>query len=273
MSSSPKRPTLPARSGRRTVGAPPARPPTPPTKPTEGIRLQKVLAAAGIASRRAAEEMIVAGRVRVDGTVVRVLGTRVDPTKARIEVDGRRIGLRTDREYVLVNKPAGVVTTARDPQRRPIVIDLVPGGRRLFPVGRLDADTCGLLLLTDDGELSHRLAHPRYGVEKTYLARVAGRVVAETLRRLERGVSLDDGPARAVRARVRRSTPTESQVEIVMREGRKREVRRMLDAVGHPVVELVRTEFGPLRIGGLASGRHRRLTPAEVGELYRMVGL
>jgi len=237
------------------------------------VRLQRVLAAAGIASRRAAEELIVAGRVSVDGTVVRTLGTRVDPATARIEVDGERVGVRRDRTYLIMNKPTGVITSAADPFGRKTVLDLVRTRGRVFPVGRLDSDTSGLLLLTDDGDLAHRLAHPRYGIEKVYIAKVSGQVEVATLRKLERGVHLEDGPARAVRTRLRGKASKTSQVEIVMAEGRKREVRRMLEALGHPVVELVRIAYGPIRLSGLVEGDVRALTVPEVGELYRLVGL
>lgn len=237
------------------------------------MRLQKVLAAAGIASRRAAEELIVAGRVAVDGRIVGRLGTRVDPSSARIEVDGVRVSVNPDHEYLVLNKPAGIITTVKDTHGRPTVVDLVRSRRRMFPVGRLDADTTGVLLLTDDGELAHRLAHPRFGIRKVYVAEVRGAVAEETCRRLERGVVLEDGPARAVGVHVRGRGRTSSQVEVTMTEGRKREVRRMLEAVGHPVISLSRVSFGPIRLSGLKVGDTRRLTPAEVGELYRLVGL
>ncbi|HVL89826.1 MAG TPA: pseudouridine synthase, partial [Actinomycetota bacterium] len=248
-------------------------PPPPLGEPGEAIRLQRVLSAAGVASRRAAEDLITSGRVSVDGKVVRTLGTRVDPETARIEVDGERIGVRRNRQYLIMNKPVGVITSASDPFGRKTVLDLVRVRGRVFPVGRLDSDTSGLLLLTDDGELAHRLAHPRYGIEKVYVAKVAGRVETATLKRLEKGIRLDDGPARAVRARLRGKASKTSQVEIVMAEGRKREVRRMLEAVGHPVDELVRVAYGPIRLSGLVTGDVRELTIAEIGELYRLVGL
>jgi 23S rRNA pseudouridine2605 synthase len=235
--------------------------------------LQKVLAHAGVASRRAAEELMRAGRVWVDGRPATELGMRIDATRARIEVDGKRVNVRQDREYILLNKPAGYVTTAADPQRRPTVMDLVRTRARVFPVGRLDADTQGLLLLTNDGELAHRLAHPRYQVPKTYLAEVQGAPTREALRSLIEGVRLDDGVARAVGARIVGKGRARSQVELVLTEGRKREVRRMLEVVGHPVVKLVRTRFGPIDVRGLKAGATRHLTPSEVGELQRTVGL
>lgn len=238
-----------------------------------GERLQKVLAGAGVASRRASEELIVAGRVSVDGRVVTRLGTRVDPSSARIEVDGRRIAVSPDYEYILLNKPAGIVTSAKDPHGRTTVVDLVRSSVRLFPVGRLDADTQGLVLLTNHGELAHRLTHPRFQIQRVYIAEVRGSPASEVLERLLRGVRLEDGYARAVQARVIETGRARAQLEITMTEGRKHEVRRMLLAVGHPVTQLARTRYGPLGIRGLASGTSRRLTPAEIGELLKAVGL
>ncbi|MFA5889445.1 MAG: pseudouridine synthase [Actinomycetota bacterium] len=237
------------------------------------MRLQKVLAAGGVGSRRTAEELIDAGRVRVDGDVVRVQGMRVDPSTARIEVDGERVNVSADHEYLIMNKPSGVLTTADDPQGRPTVLDLVKSRRRLFPVGRLDADTMGLLLLTDNGELAHRLAHPRYEVPRTYVAEVKGNPSPDVLARLTEGVLLEDGPAAAKSVRLMRTTGGRCQVEIVMTEGRKREVRRMFDVVECPVVYLARVAFGTLRLDDLPSGKTRSLTPAEVGRLLESVGL
>lgn len=269
--------------GRRSKRAPvPSRRNQPPSRVTaprgaqtpagEGERLQKVLAAAGIASRRASEELIAAGRVKIDGAVVTTLGTRVDPTRARIEVDGKRVAVDPRRRYLAMNKPPGYITTAKDEHGRPTVIDLVGAKERLFPVGRLDADTTGLLLLTNDGPLANRLAHPRYQIEKTYIAEVDGRVAPDVIKRLVEGVYLEDGPARAKRARVRTASGQRAQIEITMTEGRKREVRRMLAAVGYPVRRLVRVSFGPIKLGNLAQGRTRSLSPQEVGELQRLVG-
>jgi len=214
-----------------------------------------------------------AGRVWVDGRPATELGMRVDASTARIEVDGRRVNVRANHEYLLLNKPAGYVTTAADPQGRPTVMDLVGTRARVYPVGRLDADTQGLLLLTNDGELTHRLTHPRYQVPRTYLAEVRGPVSAEACKRLVDGVRLDDGPARAVSANVVRRGKTRTQVELVLTEGRKREVRRMLEAIGYPVTKLVRTRFGPVDLRGVKAGTTRRLAPHEVGELHRIVGL
>lgn len=232
---------------------------------TEGrIRLQKVLAQAGLGSRRVCEELIADGRVTIDGTEA-LLGDRVDPETSVVEVDGVRIGIRPDLVHYLLNKPPGVVTTADDPQGRPIVVDLVPHEPRVFPVGRLDMDTEGLLLLTNDGDLTHRLTHPSYGVEKEYLAEVEGRPGRGVLRTLREGVELEDGPTAPATVGV----VAPSLLRIVIHEGRNRQVRRMCEAVGHPVVRLVRTRIGPLTDPQLAPGSWRSLTVAEVRELER----
>lgn len=235
--------------------------------------MQKVLAAAGIASRRAAEQMIAEGRVTVDGVVVTVQGRRVDPNTARIEVDGQRVNVGRAHEYILLNKPSGVVTTTSDPEGRRTVLDLVRSSRRIWPVGRLDAETTGLLLLTTDGELANRLMHPRYEVPRTYLAEVSGVPTETALKRLTDGVRLEDGIARARSARLRAKSRTRAQVEMTMTEGRKHEVRRMLEAIGHPVTKLGRTRFGPLSIGALRPGESRRLAAAEIGKLLESAGL
>ena len=213
------------------------------------------------------------GRVWVDGRPATELGMRVDPQRARIEVDGRRVNVRADRDYLLLNKPAGYVTTVTDPQGRPTVMDLVRSKTRVYPVGRLDADTQGLLLLTNDGELAHRLTHPRYEVRRTYLAEVRGAMSAGAIRTLTTGVRLEDGLAKAASASIIRRGRARTQVELVLTEGRKREVRRMLEAVGFPVISLVRTRFGPVDVKGLKAGATRTLTPQEVGELHKLVGL
>jgi len=233
----------------------------------EGERLQKVLARAGIGSRRASEALIAAGRVTVDGEVA-VLGARVDPAHDRIVVDGVPVVVDETRVYWLLNKPAGYVTTAHDPQGRPTVIELVPPEPRSFAVGRLDRDTEGLLILTNDGELAELLTHPRHGVEKAYLAQVEGVPSPGALRALRAGVELEDGPARAVRAQVVQRARDGSALEIVLKEGRKRIVRRMCEEIGHPVQRLVRTRIGPLTDPKLAPGAHRPLTQAEVRSLY-----
>lgn len=238
------------------------------------VRLQKALAAAGVCSRRAAEALIADGRVRVNGVVVTELGTKVDPGRDHIEVDGRAVSPRERLVYVLLNKPAGYLTTARDPQGRRTVLELVsqPDGARLFPVGRLDADTEGLLLLTNDGELANLLLHPRYHVAKRYTAVVRGEVREEALERLRTGLTLDDGPTAPAEARILRRDPGKTVVEIVLREGRKRQVKRMLAAVGHPVLRLRRDAFGPLVLGDLEVGGSRLLTAEEVDALRRASG-
>ncbi|HET9827665.1 MAG TPA: pseudouridine synthase [Nocardioidaceae bacterium] len=240
----------------------------------EGVRLQKVLAQAGVASRRASEELIAAGRVTVDGQVVRELGVRVDPGTAVIHVDGMRLQLDTSRVYLALNKPRGVVSTMSDPEGRPCLGDLV-GNRaeRLFHVGRLDVDTEGLLLLTNDGDLAHRLQHPSYGVAKTYLAEIPGPVPRDLGRRLRAGVELDDGPVAVDSFRMIDSQPGRALVELVLHEGRNHVVRRLLAKVGHPVLQLVRTQIGPVRLGDLLPGRNRALTREEVGELMAQAGL
>ena len=232
----------------------------------EGERLQKVLARVGIGSRRVCEDLIAEGRVLVDGEMA-VLGRRVDPETALIEVDGAPVGVRPDLVHYVLNKPAGVVTTADDPQGRPTVVGLVPDEPRVFPVGRLDVDTEGLLLLTNDGELAHRLTHPSYGVEKEYVAEVEGLPTRAVLRRLREGVELDDGPTAPARA----TLVDPSVVRLTIHEGRNRQVRRMCEAVGHSVVRLVRTRIGPLADRSLAPGAWRELTGDEVRSLQRAV--
>jgi pseudouridine synthase len=239
-----------------------------------GVRLQKVLAAAGVGSRRHCEEMIGEGRVEVDGEVVRRYGARVDPQRQVIRVDGRRIAAREDLVYVALNKPAGVLTTMSDARGRPTIADYLPDRtERLFHVGRLDYDTEGLMLLMNDGELAHRLAHPRYGVLKTYLADVAGPLPRDLGRQLITGVELSDGVATADRFRVLERAGNRALVEITLHEGRKHIVRRMLAETGHPVSRLVRTHVGPVALGSLRPGTTRRLTPREIGDLYAAVGL
>jgi 23S rRNA pseudouridine2605 synthase len=228
------------------------------------MRLNAFLARAGVASRRRADELIKAGRVTVNGEPGQ-LNTVVGP-RDRVEVDGRLVE-RQRLRYVLLHKPAGVVTTARDPQGRPTVVGLVPGEPRVVPVGRLDSDTTGALLLTNDGHLAHRLAHPRYGVEKTYVAEIEGDADAEALQRLRDGVELDDG--HTAPARARRLGP--GRVELVLHEGRKHQVKRMLAAVGHPVTGLHRSEYAELTLEGLAPGECRELERSEVEQLRRAV--
>ena len=239
-----------------------------------GVRLQKVLAAAGVGSRRHCEELIGAGRVEVAGQIVRRFGARVDPENQIIRVDGKRIPTRQDLAYLAFNKPPGVLTAMSDDRGRPTITDyLGDRAERLFHVGRLDYDTEGLMLLTNDGELANRLAHPRYGVLKTYLAEVPGPVPKDLGRQLMTGVELDDGLATADRFRVVDQSGKRVMVEITLHEGRKRIVRRMLAEAGYPVQRLVRTDVGAVRLGHLKPGAVRELTTAEIGELYASVGL
>jgi 23S rRNA pseudouridine2605 synthase len=235
--------------------------------PGEGERLQKALAHAGVASRRAVEDMIRAGRVRVDGRTA-VLGQRIDPTKAKVEVDGSIVPLAPGLVHYLLNKPVGVVTTADDAHGRPTVLEIVDLDVRVWPVGRLDMDSEGALILTNDGELTQRLTHPSFGVPKTYLAEVEGIPARAAVRRLERGVELDDGPAAALRAHTVSRHDRTTLVEVTLGEGRRRQVRRMFDAIGHPVVALVRVSIGPVALGRLKPGTFRRLSPEEVRSLY-----
>jgi 23S rRNA pseudouridine2605 synthase len=237
--------------------------PSPGSSPLpDGERLQKVLARVGVGSRRHCELLIEGGHVRVNGDVAR-LGRRVDPRVDVVEVDGVSIGVRPDAVYYLLNKPAGVVTTASDPQGRPVVVDLVPAAPRVFPVGRLDADTEGLLVLTNDGQLAHGLTHPSRGVEKEYLVWVEGHPSRGAVRRLREGVELDDGPTAPARA----SLSAPDLVRLTIHEGRNRQVRRMCEAIGHPVRRLVRVRVGPLTDRRLKPGEWRPLTIEEVRSL------
>jgi 23S rRNA pseudouridine2605 synthase/16S rRNA pseudouridine516 synthase len=279
-------------------------------QPVRGERLQKILARAGIASRRAAEQLIAQGRVRVNGEVVTAMGVRADPYTDRIEVDGRLIrppaptpdaehphrqgqgqGQGQEMVYILLNKPAGVVSTVKDTHGRPTVVDLVRGaavgatttvarrqhtpapGPRVYPVGRLDEDTTGLLLLTNDGELTFRLTHPRYGVEKEYLALVRGQPGEEALQKLREGVEIEGRPTAPAKVEVAGVQDNDTWLDITIHEGRKRQVRLMCAAVGHPVIQLHRVRFGPLTIGNLQPGKWRYLATHEVHALKRAVGL
>jgi 23S rRNA pseudouridine2605 synthase len=230
-------------------------------------RVQKLLARAGLGSRRASEEIVRDGRVKIDG-VVATLGDRADPETQQILVDDVPLAVRPDLVYFVLNKPTGVVTTASDPQGRPTVVELVPKDPRVFPVGRLDADTEGLLLMTNDGDLAQLLAHPRHGVDKTYVAEVAGDPGEVALRRLRDGVELDDGPTSPAKVRVTARSSGKAALELTIHEGRKRQVRRMCAAVGLPVQRLVRTKIGPLSDARLAPGTWRELEPQEVRALY-----
>lgn len=251
----------------------------------DGVRLQKVLAQAGVASRRAAEELIAAGRVSVDGKVVREMGRRVDPDSAVVHVDGNRIVLSDDVVHLALNKPSGILSSMSDDLGRPSVGDLIvergimaehfTGGarNRLFHVGRLDAETEGLLLLTNDGELGHRLMHPSYEVAKVYVAEVAGQVPRDLGKRLRAGIELEDGPVAVDAFRLVDSAPGRSMLEVTLHEGRKHVVRRLLDHVGFPVQRLVRTAIGDVKLGDQRPGRFRPLNQQEIGSLYRSVGL
>jgi 23S rRNA pseudouridine2605 synthase len=255
-------------------------------EPEQGVRLQKVLAQAGIGSRRACEVMISEGRVEVNSEVILELGRRVDPERDVIRVDGARIPPPRRHLYLALNKPRGVVVTMDDPQGRPTVADLVaagvptavPGGRRsvrnerLFHVGRLDIDSEGLLILTNDGDLAHKLSHPSYQVPKTYIAEVNGLVTPDTLRRLRRGITLEDGPVRPTSVKIVSAVSDKTLLKITLLEGRNRIVRRTMEAVGHPVRRLSRIGIGSVRLGSLKVGEFRELTREELGGLLDIAG-
>ncbi|UKN42466.1 RNA pseudouridine synthase [Mycobacterium lepromatosis] len=241
------------------------------------VRLQKVLSQAGIASRRAAEKLVIEGRVEVDGQLVTELGTRVDPEISVVRVDGARVVVDDSLVYLALNKPRGMHSTMSDDRGRPCVGDLIErrvlGKKKLFHVGRLDADTAGLLLLTNDGELAHRLMHPSYEVSKTYLATVKGSVPRGLGKKLCAGFELDDGPAHVNDFAVVDAIPGKTLVRLTLHEGRKRIVRRLLTAAGFPVEVLVRTDIGAVSLGDQRSGRLRALLHDEIGQLYKAVGL
>lgn len=237
----------------------------------EGIRLQKVLSAAGVASRRVIEQYIVEGRIRVNGVTVTELGRRVDPETDLIDVDGTAVQLDVSKRYVMLNKPTGVVSSLNDENGRPDLRRFTDEyEERLYNVGRLDAETSGLLILTNDGDLAHVLAHPSFGVTKVYIAKVEGEVTAQTISKLTKGIELDDGPISADKARLLDTSRGSSLVELTLHSGRNRIVRRMLAAVGHPVTELVRRQFGPLHLGTLPVGKTRELTKIELGALLTL---
>jgi 23S rRNA pseudouridine2605 synthase len=249
----------------------------------DGVRLQKVLANAGVASRRVIEQYIVEGRIRVNGSVVTELGRRIDPEKDLVDVDGAAVQLDVSKRYVMLNKPTGVVSTMRDENGRPDLRQFTQDyEERLYNVGRLDADTSGLLILTNDGDLAHVLAHPSFGVTKVYIAKVDGAVTAQTIAKLTKGIELEDGPIAADKARLldtsssrlrgggAASGESSSLVELTLHSGRNRIVRRMMAAVGHPVLELVRRQFGPLHLGTLPAGKSRELTKIERGALLTL---
>jgi len=236
------------------------------------IRLQKLLAQSGVASRRKCEELMLEGLVEVDGELVTRLGTKVDPRTAVIRVDGKRLPPVSDHVYLVLNKPRGVVSTMSDPEGRRTLADLVADRpERLFHVGRLDTDTSGLILLTNDGDFAHRMAHPSYEVDKTYVAEVDGEIGKDTLKQLLDGVTLEDGPVAVSRVKLvgagQGNAKGRSIVELVIHEGRNRIVRRLLDQVGHPVRRLTRTAFGPVTLRGLRAGELRELTREELGTL------
>jgi 23S rRNA pseudouridine2605 synthase len=243
----------------------------------EGVRLQKVLSQAGIASRRVAERMIIDGRVQVDGQLVTELGTRVDPDASEIRVDGARVILDDSLVYLALNKPQGMHSTMSDDRGRPCIGDLIEhrvrGTKKLFHVGRLDADTEGLILLTNDGELAHRLMHPSYEVPKTYLATVNGSVPRGLGKKLRAGIELEDGPVAVDDFAVVDAIPGKTLIRVTLHEGRKRIVRRMLAEVGLPVQTLVRTDIGAVSLGDQRPGSIRALRRNEIGELYKAVGL
>lgn len=257
---------------------------TVPRHPREE-RLHKVLARAGVASRRKCEDLIREGRVQVDGQTVQDMGLKLDPLAHRITVDGEEVDVRPGKVYILVHKPRGYLCTTEDPFGRPVVLDLVDTEERLFPVGRLDQESEGLVLLTNDGELANRLMHPRYGHWREYWVLVEGEPTPRHLEQLRSGVALEDGPTAPARVKVLsgdeeevvallgRMGPGQSALSIKVREGRKRQVRRMMDAVGLPVVRLVRVALGPLRLGRLPEGRWRPLRPGELRALLAQAGL
>ena len=261
------------RAARPVKGKRPLRRRKPAARPLDpqvgGDRLQKVLAAAGLGSRRQCEELIEQGRVEIDRQVVAELGTRVDPAAQEIRVNGTVLHVHRHVYYAL-NKPIGVLCTNNDPSGRPRAIDLVPANTgRLFSVGRLDLNSDGLILLTNDGELANRLTHPRYGVEKTYRVLVAGETTVEALEQLRRGIHLAEGIARVARVKVVQKHRQSTALEMVLDEGRNREIRRALARVGHKVLRLTRVAIGPLRLGKLKTGEFRRLSSEEVGQLHK----
>ena len=235
-------------------------------EPPQFERLQKVLARAGIGSRRVCEKLIVEQRVTVDGEFAE-LGKKVDPETSQVEVDGLKIGIRQDLVYYLLNKPVGVITTSKDPQERSTVVDLVPTHPRVFPVGRLDADTEGLILLTNDGDLTHYLTHPSFGIEKEYLVQVEVKPSRNAIRELRQGVELDDG----ITAPAKVSLVDEKLLKIVIHEGRNRQVRRMCESIGHPVIRLVRSRIGPIVDRSLRPGSFRELTNQELRSIRKIL--
>lgn len=237
-------------------------------------RLQKFLANRGVASRRACEQLILQGRVSVNGEEIQQLGTKVEPTIDVVRVDGKVVSDLDHQVYILLNKPAGYVTTAKDPEGRPTVLDLLPGiTQRVYPVGRLDYETEGLLLLTNDGELTHALTHPSHKVNKTYHARVKGIPSEEDLEHLRKGVELEDGLTAPADIKVLKQEKAATWIEVTIHEGRNRQVRRMLEHIGHPVIYLSRVRLGLLHLEGLPTGKYRLLTPREIIDLKEIAGM
>jgi len=237
-------------------------------------RLQKVMARAGVSSRRKCEQYILEGRVKVNGKTIHLLGTKVDPTIDSIEVDGKNLDFSRKRIYIAINKPTGYLTTVRDPYSRPIVMDLLDIPKAsLFPVGRLDKDSEGVLLITNDGELAYRLSHPRFKVERTYRIAVRGHPDKHILECLSKGIILEDGLTAPAKVKLLERERDYSILDITIREGRKRQVRRMCEKVGHPVISLKRISMGPLELGDLRSGKYRTLTPVELSSMQKSVGL
>jgi pseudouridine synthase len=237
-------------------------------------RLQKVIAHAGIVSRREAERFITEGRVAVNGCIVTQLGTKVDPARDKLNVDGRLVKSFPGKVYVLMNKPAGYVSTLKDPQERPVVTDLLDRiNTRVFPVGRLDYDAEGLLLLTNDGELAHRLQHPRYGISRTYEVKVKDVPINSELFSLRKGIKLEDGITLPAKAKFLKKTTKNCWLKITLYEGKNRQVKRMCAAIGHPVLKIKRVSLGPLSLGDVSRGKYRHLTRDEVKELYALVSL
>jgi len=233
-------------------------------------RLQKIIAAAGICSRRAAEELILAGKVQVNDRVVRQLGTRADTGRDEIRIDGRLITTEVERVYLMLNKPAGYVTTLKDPEGRPVVTDLVRDvGQRVYPVGRLDYDSEGLLILTNDGAFAERVQHPRYEIPRTYLAKVRGRVTRKELQSLLKGIELEDGPFTVDGIQEEKFNEKSQWLRVTISEGRNRIIRRAMEALGHPVARLIRVSLGSLELGSLKPGEHRQLRRKEVEGLLR----
>ena len=233
-------------------------------------RLQKILAKAGIASRRKAEELIKEGKVRVDGKVVTEMGTKVDPDAQDIECDGIHVAAREKKIYILLHKPAGFLSTVNDPQGRPIVTDLLPQVKeRVYPVGRLDLDTEGALLLSNDGELAQKIMHPSHEVNKTYVAKVKGKPGTKKLAALSRGITLEGRKTWPADIEVLQTEPQATTIKIIIHEGRKRQVRKMFDAVGHPVLQLKRTAYGQLELGDLRPGKYRFLSPEDIKMIFR----